>query len=185
MRVVGGGTLSGGASGELLANIADGKAALSGTELFLRSVLCNFLVCLALWMAARTTNDAAKLGVLWWALLAFIASGFEHSVANMTIFGLAALEGSATWLELARNLLWTVPGNIVGGGLLVGVAYSWLNGAAPATLKRSRPAATGLAGDASADGEGDAALTAVELEGERPGEAAAEPAGATAAARSS
>ena len=87
--------------------------------------------------------------------------------------------------ELGRNLLWTVPGNIVGGGLLVGVAYSWLNGAAPATLRRPRPAATSLAGDACADGESDAALTAVELEGERPGQPAAEPAAATAAARPS
>ncbi|PSO51231.1 MAG: hypothetical protein BRC31_06880 [Actinobacteria bacterium QS_5_72_10] len=87
--------------------------------------------------------------------------------------------------KLGRNLLWTVPGNIVGGGLLVGVADSWLNGAAPATLRRRRPAAGGLAGDASADGEGDAALTAVEPEGERPGEPAAEPAAATAAARPS
>lgn len=150
--VVGGGTLSGGASGELLASIADGKAALSGTQLLLRSILCNFLVCLALWMAARTTNDAAKLGVLWWALLAFIASGFEHSVANMTIFGLAALEGSATWMELARNLLWTVPGNIVGGGLLVGVAYSWLNGAVPKRGVRRRGATAGATAGDAADG---------------------------------
>lgn len=137
--VFGGGTLSGGSSGELLADIAAGKAALSGTELLLRSILCNFLVCLALWMAARTTSDAAKLGVLWWALLAFIASGFEHSVANMTIFGLATLEGSATWLELARNLAWTVPGNVIGGGILVGLVYSWLNG--------TRPSATPETGD--------------------------------------
>ena len=52
------------------------------------------------------------------ALLAFIASGFEHSVANMTMFSLGVFEGSASWGQLARNLAWTVPGNMIGGGLL-------------------------------------------------------------------
>ena len=87
------------------------------------------LVCLALWMAARTRSDGAKLAVLWWALLAFIGSGFEHSVANVTVFGLAALEGSIGWGALARNLLWTVPGNVVGGGLVIGLGYAWVTGA--------------------------------------------------------
>jgi nitrite transporter NirC len=128
-----GGTLGiGGTDGEpgpassLLGSIAAAKDAATGPQLFWRSVLCNLLVCLALWMAGRTRSDAAKLVVLWWALLAFIASGFEHSVANMTVFGLAAFEGSAEWSALFRNLLWTVPGNVVGGGLMVGGVYSWL-----------------------------------------------------------
>ncbi|MGH8985215.1 MAG: formate/nitrite transporter family protein [Acidimicrobiia bacterium] len=131
--VHGGGTLDLGATnGEpgpasaLLGQLAAAKDAAPGAQLFWRSVLCNLLVCLALWMAGRTRSDAAKLVVLWWALLAFIASGFEHSVANMTLFGLAALDGSAEWSALFRNLAWTVPGNIVGGGLMVGGVYAWL-----------------------------------------------------------
>jgi nitrite transporter NirC len=111
-----------------LAGIIRSKDALTGGQLFWRSVLCNFLVCLALWMAARTRSDAAKLICLWWALLAFIVSGFEHSIANMTVFSLGALghvEG-ATWGMLWRNLLWTVPGNVVGGGLMVGAAYAYV-----------------------------------------------------------
>src|SRR6476659_2452256 len=64
-----------------LAGVVKTKAALTGGQLFCRSVLCNLLVCLALWMAARTTSDSAKLICLFWALLAFIASGFEHSIA--------------------------------------------------------------------------------------------------------
>ena len=110
----------------LVASIVRAKNAATGSQLFWRSVLCNLLVCLGLWMAGRTRSDAAKLVVLWWALLAFIASGFEHSVANMTIFGLGVLEGTATWSDLARNLAWTVPGNVVGGGILVGLAYAWV-----------------------------------------------------------
>ena len=114
-----------------LKSIAASKDALTGGQLFFRAVLCNFLVCLALWMAARATSDAAKILCLWWALLAFVASGFEHSIANMTALSLAAMIGVAKWSVLWRNLLFTVPGNLVGGGLLVGVAYGWL-GATPA-----------------------------------------------------
>jgi nitrite transporter NirC len=109
-----------------LAGIVKSKASLSGGQLFFRAVLCNMLVCLALWMAARAASDAAKLVCLWWALLAFIASGFEHSIANMTGLGLAAFIGVGSWSELGRNLLYTVPGNVVGGAVLVGLAYAWI-----------------------------------------------------------
>lgn len=148
-----GGTLGTGAPAELIASITSSKSALSGPSLFWRAVLCNLLVCLALWMAARTRSDVAKLVVLWWALLAFIASGFEHSVANMTIFGIGALQGSATWADLGANLVWTVPGNVVGGGLLVGLGYAWLG--RPATAPSAAPAPV-------ADGPADLVVPAVE-----------------------
>lgn len=117
----------------LLAGTVQAKIGASGTQLFWRAVLCNMLVCLGLWMATRTRSDAAKLVVLSWALLSFVVSGFEHSVANMTSFSLAVFQGDAGWGDLARNLAWTVPGNVLGGGLLVGVAYAWTSG------RRSRP----------------------------------------------
>jgi nitrite transporter len=120
-----GGTLTG--PGEtLIGTITATKDAASGPQLFWRAVLCHALVCVALWMAARTRSDAAKLAVLWWALLAFIGSGFEHSVANVTTFTLGALEGSIGWSALARNLLWTIPGNVIGGGLVIGLGYAWM-----------------------------------------------------------
>jgi nitrite transporter len=140
--VHGGGTLGSSAPAALLASMTAAKSAATGSQLLWRAVLCNMLVCLALWMAGRASGDGAKLAVLWWALLAFIASGFEHSVANMTLFSLAALQGSASWLDLARNLAWTVPGNVLGGGLLVGLGYAWLAG--------GRPAVTGDASTATA-----------------------------------
>lgn len=120
-----GGTLTG-PGADLVASITATKDAVAGPQLFWRAVLCNALVCLALWMAARTKSDVAKLGVLWWALLAFIGSGFEHSIANVTTFSLGALEGSTEWSALGRNLLWTIPGNVVGGGLVIGLGYAWL-----------------------------------------------------------
>jgi nitrite transporter NirC len=112
----------------LVATLIDIKNSATGPQLFWRAVLCNLLVCLALWMATRSSSDGAKLAVMWWALLAFIASGFEHSVANMTLFSLGIFQGAANWSDLARNLLWTVPGNIIGGGLLVGLTYGYLSG---------------------------------------------------------
>jgi nitrite transporter NirC len=108
-----------------LAGVATAKHNLTGGQLFFRAVLCNMLVCLALWMAARATSDAAKLVVLWFALLAFIGSGFEHSIANMTSLGLAAMLHVGTWGDFGRDLLYTIPGNVVGGGLIIGLLYAY------------------------------------------------------------
>lgn len=112
----------------LLASLVKTKVAESAGALFFRGVLCNFLVCLAVWMAARTRSDGAKLAVIFWCLLAFVASGFEHVVANMTTFSLALFEDvpGATIGAFGRNLLFVGLGNLVGGGLLVGAAYGLL-----------------------------------------------------------
>jgi nitrite transporter NirC len=126
-----------------LTSIIDGKVALHPGQLFWRAVLCNFLVCLGLWMAARATSDGAKLIVLWWSLLAFIATGFEHSIANMTVFGLGIFAGvpSATVAHLGVNLLWVSMGNIVGGGVLVGLAYSFAGRTTQPTITVPEPQA--------------------------------------------
>jgi nitrite transporter NirC len=107
----------------LIKTIVTSKLHATDGQLFWRAVLCNMLVCLGLWMAARTKSDAAKLIVLFWVLLAFIASGFEHSVANMTIFALAVMHNDASWGDLFHNLLYTVPGNVVGGAVVVAAGY--------------------------------------------------------------
>lgn len=113
---------------DLLLKVAAGKMNGPALELFIRGILCNWLVCLAVWMAARTTNDAAKILLIFWCLFAFVGSGFEHSIANQSILGLALFlphGPSVSWMGLAWNQLWVVLGNIVGGGLFVGGAY-WL-----------------------------------------------------------
>ena len=111
----------------LLASLVKAKSAESATALFFRGVLCNFLVCLAVWMGARTRSDGAKLALIFWCLLAFVASGFEHVVANMTTFSLGIFEGvpGATIGAFARNLLYVGVGNLVGGALLVGATYTF------------------------------------------------------------
>jgi nitrite transporter NirC len=112
----------------LLAALIKTKTGETATMLFFRGVLCNFLVCLAVWAAVRTRSDGAKLALIFWCLLAFVASGFEHVVANMTTFSLAMFDHvpGATADAFGRNLLWVGLGNLVGGALLVGAAYAFV-----------------------------------------------------------
>jgi nitrite transporter NirC len=91
-----------------------------------RGALCNWLVCLALWTSARASSDAAKCILIWWCLFAFIAAGFEHSIANMTIFSIALLGNHPASVTLGGafyNLLWVTIGNIIGGGVFVAMGY--------------------------------------------------------------
>lgn len=123
--VIGGSHLLGHADG-LLHQVAAKKMNDTAPALLARAVLCNWLVCLALWTSARATSDAAKCVLIWWCLFAFIACGFEHSVANMTIFATVLLSPHPTTVSLggaAWNLLWVTLGNALAGALLLGVAY--------------------------------------------------------------
>jgi nitrite transporter NirC len=81
------------------------------------------------------TNDTAKCIAIFWCLYAFIASGFEHSIANMTIFAIvlfAEHPPTVTWAGMGWNLLWVSLGNIVSGAGIVGVGY-WAASREPAT----------------------------------------------------
>jgi nitrite transporter NirC len=91
-----------------------------------RGLLCNLLVCLAIWTANRTRSDAAKILLIAWCLLAFIGSGFEHSIANMTLLALGVLAPSAAgvgWGGYGYNLLWVTIGNVLGAVLLAGAYH--------------------------------------------------------------
>jgi len=118
------------AAGDMLAAMLRAKAHETGGELFFRGVLCNLLVCAAIWACGRLRSEAGRAIVLFWAILAFIASGFEHVVANMTTFSLGLLGdlGPTTWTDFARNLTWVGLGNLVGGALVVGLAYAVVAG---------------------------------------------------------
>jgi len=121
----GGGVLLGDGA-PLLFKAASAKMNAPAGALFARAILCNWLVCLAVWMAARTASDAAKLGAIFWCLFAFIASGYEHSVANMSLFAIALLgphPESISLAGMAHNLFWVTLGNIVAGALFMAGAY--------------------------------------------------------------
>lgn len=111
---------------DLLHKIALKKMSGGAFELVARGMLCNWLVCLAIWTSARSSNDAAKCILIFWCLFAFIASGFEHSVANMTVFSLALMSPHPAEITAAGagwNLLWVTIGNIVSGALVMGWGY--------------------------------------------------------------
>jgi nitrite transporter NirC len=98
-------------------------------ELFYRGLLCNTLVCLAVWTALRVKDDTAKLGMIFWCLFAFIGAGFEHSVANMTLLGISLFsphDARINWGGFVHNLVPVTLGNIVGGALVVGAAYHYV-----------------------------------------------------------
>lgn len=121
----GGGSLLSDAA-PLLNKVAEYKINSEASELFARAVLCNWLVCLALWMAARTDNDSTKAIVIFWCLFAFIASGYEHSVANMTLLSIALLGNHPETISLAGmmyNLFWVSLGNIIAGVVFMAVGY--------------------------------------------------------------
>lgn len=134
-----------GAVGLTALSIANSKVELGFFPALFSGILCNGLVCLAVWMTygARSTMD--KIAAIIWPISAFVAAGFEHSIANMyfipvgllikdfagpNFWGLinktAADYASLTWGNFfARNLLPVTIGNIVGGGLLVAGLY-WI-----------------------------------------------------------
>ncbi|MFC0472247.1 formate/nitrite transporter family protein [Halalkalibacter kiskunsagensis] len=115
-------------SDHFLMTVASNKMSLSTSELFFRGILCNWLVCLAIWCTLRTKNDAAKIMMILWILLTFIVSGYEHSIANMAILGLALIHPSPDTVTLAGyfgNIVPVTLGNIVGGTFFVGCLY-WI-----------------------------------------------------------
>ncbi len=110
----------------LIHSIADHKINSTVVELLARGIICNWLICLAIWMASRTNNDTAKCILIFWCLFAFVAAGFEHGVANMTVFTISYLgahSDSVTMLNMLYNLLVVSVGNIIGGVGFIGVAY--------------------------------------------------------------
>ena len=113
--------------------IAEAKAALPFWTAFFKGILCNVLVCMAVWMAFAGRSVVDKAVAIVFPISAFVAAGFEHSVANMYFFPLAMLlqtfEGvgtaahTVTWAGLFSNLVPVVLGNIIGGSVLVGLVY--------------------------------------------------------------
>ena len=129
-----------GAVGAQAIAIANAKVNLPFDEAFFRGIGCNWLVCLAVWMAFSAKDIAGKVLVIFFPIMAFVALGYEHCVANMYFIPMglflkdtsaaSSLAGtdlsSLTWASfLTANLIPVTLGNIVGGAIFVGSAY-WL-----------------------------------------------------------
>ena len=131
---------SGHASGLTALGIAAGKTQLGFGEAFARGVLCNALVCLAVWLCQSARSSTDKILAIIWPITAFVALGFEHSIANMYFIPFAILLASDAEIAAAAqaqgvsldgldvsgfvaNLVPVTLGNIVGGTLLVASIY--------------------------------------------------------------
>lgn len=111
-----------------LVDYLGGKLGSTGVELFFKAVLCNVLVCLAVWSGLRLKSEGAKLFMIFLCLLAFITSGFEHVIANMTTFslGLWLQVPGLGFLDFLNNLAIVGLGNLVGGSL-IGLSYVYIS----------------------------------------------------------
>lgn len=122
--------LSSGAVADFIVSVSAAKMGGSFMVLFYRGILCNMLVCLAVMISIKSEDETAKLIMIFWCLFAFITAGFEHSIANMTIFTIGLLTPNAGVLSLSgffANLIPVTLGNMVGGGVFIGGSY-WLIG---------------------------------------------------------
>jgi formate/nitrite transporter len=127
--------------GAMTVKIAAGKTSLAFGSAFILGILCNWLVCLAVWLNFGADTMLGKMMGIWFPLWLFVTSGFEHSIANMYYIpaGILAksneifvnLSGatpdalaSLTWGGFfLNNLLPVTLGNLVGGGIFVAMAY--------------------------------------------------------------
>lgn len=113
---------------EFTVKAAKNKISLSFCNAFILGLLCNWLVCLAVWLTFGASDAAGKILSIFFPIWLFVASGFEHSVANMYYIpaGIFAGGEGLTWGAMfMKNLLPVTLGNIIGGAFFVGFIY-WL-----------------------------------------------------------
>lgn len=125
--------MNNGAIAQEYLRIAAVKVSMPFWTAFFRGILCNVLVCMAVWMAFAGRSVTDKVVAVVFPISAFVAAGFEHSIANMFFIPLAMLLQSSsdvgtsvtaiTWGGFFANLLPVILGNIIGGSILVGLVY--------------------------------------------------------------
>ncbi len=122
------GLLLGRGIGDVVLAIARYKVGLDPIRLFFLGVGCNWLVNLAIWQQSRLSDGAGRILAIWFPIFAFVAIGFEHSIANMFVIGAAAMSpGSGIgYTDMMRNLVPVTLGNAVGGFLFVSLYYWYL-----------------------------------------------------------
>jgi formate transporter len=127
--------LADGALGVTAVGIAAAKCALPFGEAFFKAVLCNVLVCLAVWIAMAGRNVTDKILSIIFPISAFVAAGFEHSIANMYFIPLGLMLrndpayagvpylSELSWSGFIHNLIPVTLGNLAGGAVMVGLVY--------------------------------------------------------------
>jgi len=113
--------------------IATGKVGLTFSQAVISGIFCNILVVLACWMQAGSKEMIGKLIAIWFPIMLFVLSGFEHSVANMFFIPLGMFVGAdITWAQVwINNLIPVTIGNIIGGAIFIPFFYSSIYGTKP------------------------------------------------------
>ncbi|MFD3191326.1 formate/nitrite transporter family protein [Sedimentitalea sp. HM32M-2] len=121
-----------GAMGDTARAIAQAKVVLSTTQTLARAVLCNILVCLAVWLTLAARSAAGKILAIPLPIAAFVALGFEHSIANMYLIPQGVFAGATPGVgAVLHNILVVTLGNIIGGAGGVALSYRLAYGPPP------------------------------------------------------
>lgn len=108
--------------------IAYAKLELPVSQMIIRGILCNFIVCLAYLSGIKMKSESGKLIMMFFSVFAFIIAGFEHSIANVGVFSIAYFAlGGLPMALVFKNLLFVVIGNIIGGGLILGGSLAYIS----------------------------------------------------------
>jgi nitrite transporter NirC len=120
--------LAAGGVGDFISGASTAKMSIPPLALICRGVLCNILVCLAVWCSFRCKSETAKLIMIFWCLLALMTTGYEHCVVNMTVLSVSLLSPAAGavvslggWIY---NIALSTLGNMIGGIIFVALPYS-------------------------------------------------------------
>lgn len=118
-----------GPTGDFILKVSAAKMGGAFMPLLAKGILCNVLVCLAVLCAIKMKSESGKLIMIFWCLFAFITSGFEHSIANMTIFSISLFMPHPETVSLAglvANLVPVTIGNFIGGSVILGGSYFFM-----------------------------------------------------------
>jgi len=120
--------LASGSTRDFISSAAAAKMSIPPLALICRGILCNILVCLAVWCSFRCKSEAAKLIMIFWCLLALMTTGYEHCIVNMTLLTVSLLSPAAGadvslngWIY---NIALSTLGNMIGGIVFVALPYS-------------------------------------------------------------
>lgn len=104
-------------------DLAHHKVATTWQQAIISGIGCNWFVGLALWLSYGAKDAAGKIIGIWFPVMAFVAIGFQHSVANSFIIPAAIFEGAGNWSDFLRNFVFVYLGNVIGGSIFVSGFY--------------------------------------------------------------
>ena len=111
------------AMNQYLASVVSNKLNFDYLELFIKGILCNFIVCAAAFVGMKLKEETAKTFIMMIIVMTFVLPGFEHSIANMGTFSMTftALGTGISWSGVWLHMLLSTLGNIIGGSILLGL----------------------------------------------------------------